>query len=502
MANEDMNINVVEEEQAFNELIRQRRQKLADAQAAGRDPFDVYKVNRTHTSKDIKDNYDELENQTVTVAGRLMSKRVQGKAGFSDIHDREGKLQLYIKIDDVGEEKLKEYKTFDIGDWVSITGFVFKSKTGEISIHIKDFQLISKSLKPLPEKWHGLKDPDLRYRQREVDLISNPQVKETFIKRTKIIRGIREFLDNRGYLEVETPILSPIAGGAAARPFTTHHNALDIDMYLRIATELYLKRCIVGGLEKVYDMGKNFRNEGIDIRHNPEFTMIELYEAYADYYDMMELMENLVAEVCQKVNGSMKVTYQGTEIDFTPPWRRLTMADAVKEYAGIDFNEIKTDAEAQAIAKEKHLQFKKDLKDCTRADVLNSLFEEFAEEHMIQPTFIMDYPTEISPLTKKKRGNPEFTERFEGFIYGREVCNAYSELNDPIVQRDRFNQQAKERELGDDEAYMIDEEFMSALETGMPPTGGLGIGIDRIVMFLTDSFSIRDVLLFPTMKPL
>ena len=502
MANEDMNINVVEEEQAFNELIRQRRQKLADAQAAGRDPFDVYKVNRTHTSKDIKDNYDELENQTVTVAGRLMSKRVQGKAGFSDIHDREGKLQLYIKIDDVGEEKLKEYKTFDLGDWVSITGFVFKSKTGEISIHIKDFQLISKSLKPLPEKWHGLKDPDLRYRQREVDLISNPQVKETFIKRTKIIRGIREFLDNRGYLEVETPILSPIAGGAAARPFTTHHNALDIDMYLRIATELYLKRCIVGGLEKVYDMGKNFRNEGIDIRHNPEFTMIELYEAYADYYDMMELMENLVAEVCQKVNGSMKVTYQGTEIDFTPPWRRLTMADAVKEYAGIDFNEIKTDAEAQAIAKEKHLQFKKDLKDCTRADVLNSLFEEYAEEHMIQPTFIMDYPKEISPLTKKKRGNPDFTERFEGFIYGREVCNAYSELNDPIVQRDRFNQQAKERELGDDEAYMIDEEFMNALETGMPPTGGLGIGIDRIVMFLTDSFSIRDVLLFPTMKPL
>jgi lysyl-tRNA synthetase class 2 len=502
MANEDMNINIVEEEQAFNELIRQRRQKLADAQAVGKDPFDVYKVNRTHTSKEIKDNYEELENQTVTVAGRLMSKRVQGKAGFSDIHDREGKLQLYIKIDDVGEEKLKEYKTFDLGDWVSITGYVFKSKTGEISIHIKDFQLISKSLKPLPEKWHGLKDPDLRYRQREVDLISNPEVKETFIKRTKIIKGVRDFLDNRGYLEVETPVLSPIAGGAAARPFTTHHNALDIDMYLRIATELYLKRCIVGGLEKVYDMGKNFRNEGIDIRHNPEFTMIELYEAFADYYDMMELMENLVAEVCQKVNGSMKVSYQGTEIDFTPPWRRLTMADAVKEYAGIDFSEIKTDAEAQAIAKEKHLQFKKELKDCTKADVLNTLFEEYAEEHMIQPTFIMDYPKEISPLTKKKRGNPDFTERFEGFIYGREVCNAYSELNDPIVQRDRFNQQAKERELGDDEAYMIDEEFMSALETGMPPTGGLGIGIDRIVMFLTDSYSIRDVIMFPTMKPM
>ncbi|WP_163195378.1 lysine--tRNA ligase [Clostridium thermarum] len=502
MANEDMNINVVEEEKAFNELIRQRRQKLADAQAAGKDPFDVYKVNRTHTSKQIKENFDELENQTVTVAGRLMSKRVQGKAGFSDIHDRDGKLQLYIKIDDVGEEKLKEFKTFDLGDWIAVTGFVFKSKTGEVSVHIKDFQLISKSLKPLPEKWHGLKDPDLRYRQREVDLISNPEVKETFIKRTKIIRAIREFLDNRGYLEVETPILSPIAGGAAARPFITHHNALNIDMYLRIATELYLKRCIVGGLEKVYDMGKNFRNEGIDIRHNPEFTMIELYEAYADYYDMMELMENLIAEVCQKVNGSMKVTYQGTEIDFTPPWRRLTMVDAVKEYAGIDFNEIKTDEEAQAIAKEKHLEFKKDLKDCTKADVLNALFEEYAEEHLIQPTFIMDYPKEISPLTKKKRGNPDFTERFEGFIYGREVCNAYSELNDPIVQRDRFNQQAKERELGDDEAYVIDEEFMSALETGMPPTGGLGIGIDRIVMFLTDSYSIRDVIMFPTMKPL
>lgn len=502
MANDDINVNIADEEKSFNELIRLRRQKLADLQAAGRDPFDVYKVSRTHTSKEVKENYDELENKEVTVAGRLMSKRVQGKAGFSDIHDREGKLQLYIKIDDVGEEKLKEYKTFDLGDWVSIVGTVFKTRTGEISIHIKDFELISKSLKPLPEKWHGLKDPDLRYRQRELDLITKPEVKDTFIKRTKIIRAVREFLDNRGYLEVETPVLSPIAGGAAARPFTTHHNALDIDMYLRIATELYLKRCIVGGLEKVYDMGKNFRNEGIDIRHNPEFTMIELYEAYADYTDMMEIMENMVAHACQKVNGTTKVTYQGTEIDFTPPWRRLTMVDAVKEYAGINFEDIKTNEEAQIIAKEKHLEFKKDLKDCTRADVLNALFEEYAEEHMIQPTFIMDYPVEISPLTKKKRGNPEFTERFEGFVYGRELCNAYSELNDPIVQRDRFNQQAKERELGDDEAYMIDEEFMSALETGMPPTGGLGIGIDRLVMFLTDSVSIRDVLLFPTMKPL
>jgi Lysyl-tRNA synthetase (class II) len=450
----------------------------------------------------VKDNYDELEGKEVTVPGRLMSKRVQGKAGFSDIHDRDGKIQLYIKIDDVGEERLKEYKKFDIGDWVSITGTVFKTKTGEISLHIKDFELLSKSLKPLPEKWHGLKDPDLRYRQREVDLIVNADVKSTFIRRTQIIKSIREFLDNRGYLEVETPILSPIAGGAAARPFTTHHNALDINMYLRIATELYLKRCIVGGLEKVYDMGKNFRNEGIDIRHNPEFTMIELYEAYADYNDMMELMENMMAFACQKVNGTLKVNYQGTEIDFTPPWRRITMVDAVKEYAGVDFNTISSNEEAQAIAKDKHLDFKKDLKDCTKADVLNALFEEYAEEHMIQPTFICDYPVEISPLTKRKRGNADFTERFEGFIYGREVCNAYSELNDPIVQRDRFEQQAKERELGDDEAYVIDEEFMNALEIGMPPTGGLGIGIDRMVMFMTDSVSIRDVLLFPTMKPL
>jgi lysyl-tRNA synthetase, class II len=505
MANEDMNVNVLDEqaqEQQFNEQIRLRRQKLAELQSSGRDPFDVYKVERTHTSKKIKDNFDELENQEVTVAGRLMTKRVQGKAGFSDIHDRYGKLQIYIKIDDVGEEKLKEFKTFDLGDIISVKGFVFKTKTGEISVHVKDFQLISKSLRPLPDKWHGLKDPDLRYRQREVDLIANQNVKDTFIKRTQIIRGVREFLDNRGYLEVETPILSPIAGGAAARPFTTHHNALDINMYLRIATELYLKRCIVGGFEKVYDMGKNFRNEGIDIRHNPEFTMIELYEAFADYNDMMELMENLVAYACEKVHGTMKVTYQGTEIDFTPPWRRITMVDAVKEYAGIDFNNITTDEEAQAIAKEKHLEFKKEIKDCTKADVLNALFEEYAEEHMIQPTFVCDYPVEISPLTKKKRGNPEYTERFEGFIYGREVCNAYSELNDPIVQRDRFEQQAKERELGDDEAYVIDEEFMTALEVGMPPTGGLGIGIDRIVMFLTDSYSIRDVILFPTMKPL
>lgn len=499
MANEENNIHQLEEQ--YNEQERLRREKLLALQQADKDPFDVYKVERSHTSLQVKDNFDELEGKVVTAAGRLMSKRVQGKAGFADIHDRDGKIQLFVQINNIGEEKLKEFKTLDLGDWIAVTGEVFKTKTGEISIKINNYDLICKSLKPLPEKWHGLKDPDLRYRQREVDIITNPEVKETFLKRVKIIKSIREFLDNRGYLEVETPILSPIAGGAAARPFVTHHNALDIDMYLRIATELYLKRLIVAGFEKVYDMGKNFRNEGVSVRHNPEFTMIELYEAYADYNDMMEITENLVAFACEKVNGTTKVNYQGTEIDFAPPWRRITMADAVKEYAGIDFNEVKTHEEAQAIAKEKHLQFKKELKNVTKGDVLNALFEEYAEEHMIQPTFIMDYPVEISPLTKKKRGNAEFTERFEGFVYGREICNAYSELNDPIVQRERFEQQAKERELGDDEAYMIDEEFMSALETGMPPTGGLGIGIDRIIMFLTDSASIRDVILFPTMKP-
>lgn len=500
MSNEEMNIHELEAQ--FSEQERLRRQKLADLQAAGKDPFDVYKVERTHSSSQVKEGFDTLEGQDVKIAGRLMSKRGQGKVVFADIQDKDGKLQLFIKIDEVGEEALKEFKTLDLGDLIWAEGDVFKTKAGEISVKVKKFQLICKSLKPLPEKWHGLKDPDMRYRQREVDVITNPEVKSTFLKRVQIIKAIREFLDNRGFLEFETPILSPIAGGAAARPFITHHNALDIDMYLRIATELYLKRLIVAGFEKVYDMGKNFRNEGVSIRHNPEFTMIELYEAYSDYNDMMEIMENLAAYACQKVNGTTKVMYEGTEIDFTPPWRRITMVDAVKEHAGVDFNSISSDEEAQAIAKEKGLEFKKDLKNVTKGEVLNSLYEEYAEKHMIQPTFIVDYPVEVSPLTKKKRGNEAFTERFEGFIYGREVCNAYSELNDPIVQRQRFDQQAKERELGDDEAYMIDEEFMSALETGMPPTGGLGIGIDRLVMFLTDSTSIRDVIMFPTMKPL
>ena len=500
MSTEEMNMQELESQ--FNEQERLRREKLVQLQEAGKDPFDVYKVNRTHSSQQVKDNYEELEGKDVTVAGRIMSKRGQGKVVFSDIYDRDGKIQLFIKIDEVGEEALKQYKSNDLGDWVACTGEVFKTKTGEISIKAKEIELICKSLKPLPEKWHGLKDPDLRYRQREVDIITNPEVKSTFMKRSQIIKGIREFLDNRGFLEVETPMLATIAGGASARPFITHHNTLDLDMFLRIAPELYLKRCIVAGFEKVYELGRTFRNEGMSVRHNPEFTMIELYQAFADYNDMMELTENMVAEVCKKVNGTTKVTYQGTEIDFMPPWRRITMVDAVKEYAGVDFATIKSDEEAQAIAKEKHLEFPKPLNTVTKGEVLNILYDEFCEENMIQPKFIIDYPVEISPLTKKKRGNEMFTERFEGFVFGRELCNAYSELNDPIVQRERFAQQEKERELGDDEAYMIDEEFMSALETGMPPTGGLGIGIDRLIMFLTDSASIRDVILFPTMKPI
>lgn len=494
-------INIQELESQYNEQEGLRRDKLSELQSAGKDPFDVYAVERTHTSEELKSDYEELEGKEVTVAGRIMSKRGQGKVVFSDLHDRDGKIQLFLKIDKVGEENLKEYKTYDLGDWVAATGEVFKTKTGEITVNVNTFTLTCKSLKPLPEKWHGLKDPDLRYRQREVDIITNQEVKDTFIKRSKIISAMREFLDNRGFLEVETPILSPIAGGAAARPFITHHNTLDMDMYLRIATELYLKRLIVAGFEKVYEIGRNFRNEGMDVRHNPEFTAIELYEAYTDYNGMMEITENMVAYICEKINGTTKVTYQGTEIDFKPPWRRVTMADVVKEYAGVDFSQIKSNEEAQAIAKDKHLEFAKPIDTVTKGDVLNALYEEFGEANMIQPTFVMDYPVEISPLTKKKRGNPEFTERFEGFVFGRELCNAYSELNDPIVQRERFEQQAKERELGDDEAYLLDEQFMSALETGMPPTGGMGMGIDRLIMFITDSASIRDVILFPTMRP-
>lgn len=504
MANDELTqVEFEQLEAEYNELMKQRIQKLEELKRNGQDPFEIVKYDRTHTSKDVKDNFSELEGKTVRVAGRLMSKRVHGKAGFSDIHDRYGKLQLYVKIDDVGEEKLKFFKSLDIGDIIGVEGFVFKTKTEEISIHVKDFVLLTKSLRPLPEKWHGLKDPDLRYRQRYVDLIVNPGVKDTFMKRTQIIKAIRRFLDERDFIEVDTPVLSTIASGAAARPFITHSNALDIDLYLRIATELYLKRLIVGGFEKVYEMGKDFRNEGIDIRHNPEFTMIELYQAYADYNDMMELTENLIAYCAKEVLGTTKVIYQGTEIDFTPPWNRMTMKEAVKKYAGVDFDEIKTDEEAREIAKKLNLldELKKKLSDCTKADILNAAFEGYAEKHLIQPTFILDYPVEISPLTKKKKDDPTMTERFEAFVYAREIANAYSELNDPIDQKERFIQQLKEKELGDDEAYMMDDDFVNALEIGMPPTGGLGIGIDRIIMFLTDSYSIRDVILFPTMKP-
>lgn len=504
MTNDDLNqVEFEKLEKEYNELMKQRIQKLEELKEKGQDPFEIVKYEKTHSSKDVKDNYDELEGKSVKVAGRLMSKRVHGKAGFSDIHDRYGKLQLYVKIDDVGEEKLKFFKTLDLGDIIGVEGRVFKTKTGEVSVHVEDFTLLTKSLRPLPEKWHGLKDPDLRYRQRYVDLIVNPEVKDTFLKRTQIIRLIRKFLDERDYIEVETPILSTIASGAAARPFVTHSNALDLDLHLRIATELYLKRLIVGGFERVYELGKDFRNEGIDIRHNPEFDMIELYQAYADYNDMMELTENMIAYVCKEIHGTTKITYQGTEIDFAPPWRRITMKEAVKEYAGVDFDEIKTDEEAREVALKLKLQdeLKKKLSDCSKGDILNAAFEAYGEKHLIQPTFLMDYPVEISPLTKKKKDDPTMTERFEAFVFAREIGNAYSELNDPIDQKERFLQQAKEKELGDDEAYSMDDDFVNALEIGMPPTGGLGIGIDRIIMFLTNAYSIRDVILFPTMKP-
>lgn len=483
----------------FNEQERIRRDKLRNLQVENKDPFDIYKVEVTNHSLDIINNFQEFEGNIVKISGRIMTKRGKGKVYFIHIQDLLGQIQIFGKIDILGEESFKELSLIDIGDIISVEGEVFKTQVGEVTVRIHKFNLISKALKVLPEKFHGITDPDLRYRHREIDIIMNPEVKEVFIKRTKIISEIRKFLDNKGYLEVETPILSLIAGGAAARPFLTHHNSLNTDMYLRIATELYLKRLIVAGFDKVYEMGKNFRNEGIDIKHNPEFTMIELYEAHSDYNDMMELTENLISCVCEKVCGSMKVDYQGTEIDFTPPWNRISMVDAVKKYTQVDFTNITVD-EAQNIAEKNDLEFKKAIKDCTKGDILNAMFEKYVEEKLIQPTFIVDYPVEISPLTKKKRGNDEYTERFEGFIYGREICNAYSELNDPIVQRDRFVQQEKERSLGDDEAYTIDEDFIYALEYGMPPTGGLGIGIDRIIMFLTNTYSIRDVILFPTMK--
>ena len=483
-----------------NHLIQIRKDKLKELQEQGKDPFEITKFNRTNTAGEIKSKYEEFENKDVTVAGRIIAKRIMGKASFCTIQDSDEKIQSYVSINDLGEESYKAFKTWDIGDIIGITGFVFKTRTEEISIHAKEVKLLTKSLRPLPEKFHGLKDMDLRYRQRYVDLIVNPEVKDTFVLRSKIIKEIRKFMDEKGYMEVETPMLTTVATGDAARPFITHHNTLDLQMYLRIAPELNLKRLIVGGFDKVFEIGKNFRNEGMDIKHNPEFTNMELYSAYEDYNDMMDMAEQLISTVATNVLGSSKITYQGTEIDLTPAWRRITMIDAIKEVTGIDFNTVKTDEEAQALAKEKGVEYE-EIKN-TRGHIINEFFETFVEETLIQPTFIMDYPVEVSPLTKRKKDNPSLVERFELFIGGREYGNAYSELNDPIDQYERFVKQVEAKEKGDEEAGGMDEDFVNALEIGLPPTGGLGIGLDRLIMLLTDSASIRDVLFFPTMKPL
>ena len=492
------NNDIHEELQDLNEILRVRRLKLQELQQNGKDPFMVINYDVTHSTVAITENFESLEGKFVSVAGRLMSKRGMGKASFCDLQDRDGKIQLYVKIDDVGADAYEDFKKFDIGDIIGVKGTVFKTHKGEISIKTGEITLLAKSLQPLPEKWHGLKDVDLRYRQRYVDLIINPEVRKTFVTRSKIIKGIRKYLDDRGFLEVDTPLLNTIPGGAAAKPFITHHNTLDIDLYLRIAPELYLKRLIVGGMEKVYEMGRMFRNEGMSIKHNPEFTMLEVYQAYSDYRGMMELTENLVASVATEVLGTTRITYQGQEIDLTPPWTRLSMTEAVLKYSGVDFDNIKSDEEARNATSEKKLHVDAGM---TKGEVLNVMFEGLVEEHLIQPTFIIDYPVEISPLTKKKPGRPDLTERFELFITGREMANAYSELNDPIDQKERFVNQMKKREAGDEEANMMDDDFVNALEYGMPPTGGLGIGIDRLIMLLTDSYSIRDILLFPTMKP-
>lgn len=494
---EPMEVQVSQEE--LSELLKVRREKLDKLQEEGRDPFEIVKYPVDKHSNEIVENYAELEGKEVTIAGRLMAKRIMGKASFCNVQDRNGKMQAYVSRNDIGEESYADFKKYDIGDIVGLKGTVFTTKMGEISVHATEVVLLSKSLQILPEKFHGLKDQELRYRQRYMDLIVNPEVKDVFFKRSAIIREIRNFLDTKGFLEVETPVLQTIAGGASARPFITHHNALDIDMYCRIALELPLKRLIVGGFERVYEIGRVFRNEGVSVRHNPEFTLMELYQAYTDYNGMMDITEGMFRHVAQAVNGKLTVNYGGHEIDLEKPFARLTMVDAVKQFAGVDFDEIKDTAEAKAIAKEKHVEFEARHE---KGDILNLFFEEFVEKNLIQPTFIIDYPVEISPLTKRKPSKPEYTERFELFIVGREYGNAYSELNDPIDQRKRFEHQEAMRAAGDDEANMIDEDFMCALEYGMPPTGGLGIGIDRFVMLLTESVSIRDVILFPTMKPL
>jgi lysyl-tRNA synthetase class 2 len=498
---ENQNNNNEVEELDLNHLMQIRRDKLKDLQEQGKNPFEITKFNRTNTAGEIKSNYEKFEEKDVTVTGRIIAKRIMGKASFCTIQDSDEKIQSYVSINDLGEESYKLFKTYDIGDIIGITGFVFKTRTEEISVHAKEVTLLSKSLRPLPEKFHGLKDPDLRYRQRYVDLIVNPEVKKSFETRSKIIRTIRNILDEKGYLEVETPILNTISGGATARPFITHHNALDIPMYLRIALELNLKRLIVGGMDKVYEMGRVFRNEGMDIRHNPEFTELELYAAYQDYNDMMNITEEIFTRCSMEVLGTTKVTYQGNEIDLAPGWKRITMIDSIKEACGIDFNQIETNEEAVALAKEKGIEIPDETKQ-TRGDVISLFFDEYVEKTLIQPTFIYDYPVEISPLAKRKASDSRLTERFEVFIGGREYGNAFSELNDPIDQYERFKKQVEAREAGDEEAGMMDEDFIQALEYGMPPTGGLGIGVDRLIMLLTDSASIRDVLLFPTMKPL
>lgn len=485
-----------------NEQKQIRINKLKELQAAGNDPFEITKANQTHTALQISEHFDELEDKDVSICGRIMTWRDMGKANFIDVHDRTGRIQVYVRMNDIGEDAFKEFKKWDLGDIVQVDGFVFKTRTGEISVHAKKITLLSKSLLPLPEKFHGLTDTDTRYRKRYLDMIMNPDVKDTFIKRSRIISSIREYLDNLGFIEVETPMLNNIPGGAAARPFITHHNTLDMDMYLRIATELYLKRLIVGGMERVYEIGRNFRNEGMDVRHNPEFTCIELYQAYTDYHGMMDIAEALIRNAANEVcDGNLHITFNGTEIDLETPFARMTMIDAVKKFSGVDFSEFMSDNEkAVEIAKEKDIEIAPGK--ATWGDILNSFFEEYVEDNLIQPTFIMDYPVEISPLTKRKPDCPALTERFELFIVGGEYGNAYSELNDPIDQMERFEAQMKLREAGDDEANMIDHDFVTALEYGMPPTGGLGIGIDRLVMLLTDNYSIRDVLLFPTMKPI
>mgnify|MGYP003373055414 CR=1 FL=1 len=483
----------------LGELLKVRREKLAALQEAGKNPFEITKYDVTHHSSDVKESFEELEGKSVSLAGRIMSKRVMGKASFCHIQDLKGTIQVYVARDNIGEDSYKDFKKYDIGDIVGISGEVFKTKTGEISIHATSVTLLSKSLQILPEKYHGLTNTDTRYRQRYVDLIMNEEVKDTFVKRSKIIKEIRNFLDERGFMEVETPMLVANAGGAAARPFETHYNALDEDVKLRISLELYLKRLIVGGLEKVYEIGRVFRNEGVDTRHNPEFTLMELYQAYNDYYGMMDLTESMFKYLAEKVCGSSVITYNGIEIDFGKPFERITMVDCIKKYAGIDFDEVKTDEEAKALAREKNIEFEERH---TKGDIVNLFFEEFCEKNLIQPTFVMDHPLAISPLTKKKPDDPEKVERFELFINTWEMCNAYSELNDPIDQRERFAKQEEAFANGDEEANHTDEDFLNALSIGMPPTGGIGYGIDRLVMLLTDSPAIRDVLLFPTMKTL